>query len=55
MKARTAKPGNTAWGLIWRMAFEKLVLEMRNVMCIKIRGNLVENPIKLVLIERSFI
>lgn len=50
-----AKPGNTAGGLIWMMAFENLVLEMRNVICIEIRGNLVANLLRLVLIGRPFI
>lgn len=50
-----AKPGNTAGGLIWVTASENLILEMRNVTCIKIRGNLVENRMRLVLIGRPFI
>lgn len=55
MKARAGKPGNTAQGLIWMIALEKLVLEMRNVIGIKIRGTLIENPVWLVLIGRPFI
>lgn len=50
-----AKPGNTAGGLPWMTAFENLVLEVRNVICIEIRGNLVENCMRLVLIGRPFI
>lgn len=38
MKVWTAKLGSIARGLIWMMAFKKRVLEMKNVICIKIRG-----------------
>lgn len=36
-KGMDAKPRNIAGGLIWMTAFKNLVLEMRNVICIKIR------------------
>lgn len=38
MKAWIAKAGSMAQGLIWMTALGKLVLEVRNVICIQIRG-----------------
>ena len=46
---------NPAQGLIWLMAFEKRALEMRDVICVKIRRSLAENPVRWVLMGSSFI